>query len=395
MKVGKKSFLSHARQKILDFHKNKKKNNPWQPDLYFEEVRLMSQADPLQGPYVMPLVTLRTRPCQWSLRGGCVMCSYNLGAYPGLVTEEMLIAQTEAAIKRLDPNIYPALVFTSNGSFLDPWEVPDEIRPTLVKKLKEAGFKFLVFETRPEFVTSARLESVLDAFTPDVPQKSSVPISVSFGLESSNEYILSNCINKGETIDEYIQAIALLKKNRVPFDCYVLLGKLFLSAEEDIQDAVDTIKFAVDQGAGYVFVMVTNMMPASLLAFFEMHKRYKLPSLWRAVELLKRLPENYRRFVQVKGISHAPVQPLYFAKTCDSCCERVRSSLNLWNQTGDFQHILKIEKCDCLEDFYKNELGQENPEPLAKRIENAHQWLNAELDLDDISRLPSKMAIPS
>jgi radical SAM enzyme (TIGR01210 family) len=311
------------------------------------------------------------------------MCGYHLGAHHGLVTDEHLVSQTQDAIRRLNPTVYPLLVFTSNGSFLDPAEVSDNVRPVLLRMLRAAGFRFLVTETRPEFITPRRLDAMVDAFTPTSRTATGYhPISISLGLESSNDFVRQYCINKGTRLTDYLEAFDILRRHRIHYDCYVLLGKLFVTAKEDVEDCVETIKFAVDNGADCVFVMVTNMVSYSLTSYLYGRGRYVLPSLWRAVELLERLPDQYRRAVQVKGVSHAPTPPRNYARTCDSCTEYVKGCLNFWNQTGEFEHIRSITECTCRDEFRSKEWAYTPSEALEQRVLAEYGRLAAELHVD-------------
>ncbi len=357
--------------------------DPWHADIYYEEVRLHTPEDPRAGPYVMPLVTLRTNPCRWSASAGCVMCGYHLGANRAPVTDQHLVAQTEDVIRRVNPVVYPSLVFTSNGSFLDRAEVSDEVRPVMLRMLREAGFQFLTIETRPEYITSNRLYAMVKAFSPDTAQGFGPhPISVSFGLESSDDFVQQYCINKGRRREDYLAAFDLLRSRGFPFDCYVLLGKPFMTAQEDVKDAERTIRFAADHGSGYIFVMITNLVDYSLTSYLTERGRYTLPSLWRAVELLGRLPPEYRRLIQIKGISHAPVSPRNYARTCDLCTEHVKGAINFWNQTGEFEHIRAIYPCACRNGFRKGEWAVQAEASLCQRIVSEYQILAEELDID-------------
>ena len=373
-------FMNYVMQKVLRQQVPLTAPDPWTVDIYYEEVRLHHPDDPFAGPYIMPLVTLRTSPCRWASNAGCVMCGYHLGARRTTVEPEHLIAQTKDAIRRLDPKIYPSLVFTSNGSFLDHYEVPDDLRPRLLRMLRNAGFRFVVMETRPEFITRERLHALATAFSPKAEGRK--PLSISFGVESSNNFVQRYCINKGRRSDDYERAFEILHSEGYGIDCYVLLGKPFMTAEEDIIDAIKTIKCAISNGVEYIFVMITNMVDYSLTSYLEERGRYKLPSLWRAVDLLEMLDEHERKFVQIKGISHAPVEPKKYARTCEICTEHVKSALNFWNQTGDFEHIRNIHPCSCREKYQREELGERPRTSLPQRVHEAYRQLAAELDID-------------
>lgn len=376
-------LLNHVMQSVLRREVIISEQDLNRVDIYFEEVRLHSDGDPFIGPYVMPLVTLRTNPCRWSMSAGCVMCGYHLGAPRTEVTDENLEAQTQDAIARLDPQRYPSLVFTSNGSFLDPREVSDSVRLRLVAMLREAGFRFLVVESRPEFLKEGQLAAMAKAFSPDSwAEGKGLPISISFGLESANDFVQQYCINKGRRRADYIQAFDRLGQMGFSYDCYVMLGKPFMTAKEDVADAESTIRFAVDHGAEYVFVMVTNLVDYSLTGYLRDRGRYQLPSLWRAVELLERLPERYRRAVMIKGISHAPVPPKHYARTCERCTEHVKGCINFWNQTGDLEHLRSIHPCGCRTDFEQGEWARSVSEPLPERIAREYHIIGDELGID-------------
>ena len=155
-----------------------------------------------------------------------------------------------------------------------------------------------------------------------------------------------------------------------------------MTAREDVADAIDTIRFAVDHGADYIFVMVTNMVDYGLTSYLRERGRYQLPSLWRAIELLDRLPERYRRHVQVKGISHAPVSPRHYARTCDLCTEHVKGVINFWNQTGEMEHIRSIHPCGCRQQFKDGEWSERSTRSLAERVLQEYRSLAEELELD-------------
>jgi len=350
-------------------------------DIYFEEVGLRGAGDPVRGAYLMPLVTLRTVACRWARASGCVMCGYHLGALHRRPSDLELLVQTEDAIRRLDPRIYPAILFTSNGSFLDPVEIPDPLRPRLCRRLRDAGFRFLVTETRAEFVTPERVEAMADAFAPDAAPARR-PLSFSFGFESADDHIRAHAVNKGVTTAELERAWRVVLDAGCSIDAYVLLGKPFLTAQEDVADAICAIRHAVDRGVGYVFVMVANRTRFSLIDHLMGQGRYRLPSLWRAFELFNGLPREYWDHVQVKAFSHAPVEPETYAGTCPRCSDSVKSALNHWNQTGDSQHLFRVPDCDCRATFRRDEWSV-TADDLDSRLRREWCLLVQELNLPE------------
>ncbi|MBF0347105.1 MAG: hypothetical protein HQL81_05505 [Magnetococcales bacterium] len=321
------------------------------------------------------------------------MCGYHLGSSGAHSTrDEDLLEQTRWAIRQLDPALHHTLVFTSNGSFLDPSEVSDTVRPELMRMLYDAGFRFIVVETRPVFVTPARLEALIGVVPDGVRATEGHPFSISFGIESASDFILAACINKGVRIAELAGKAALIRDRNIPIDGYVLLGKPFLSAREDVDDALETIRWASELGTDYLFVMMTNRVAGSLTNHLFARSCQALPSLWRAVHLLEMLPAPLRRLVQIKGISHAPYPPMEYASTCPSCHDRVVQGLNFWNQTGDFEHIRALPVCICRKRFEAGEWAECPNRPLPHRIHEHYLRLAADLGLDP-DAVPSRTTL--
>ena len=157
------------------------------PEIYFEETRMSNNKTIV----LMPLVALKSNPCSWLKNcGGCTMCGYQLAASLNKKpTEKNIINQTKFAIKRCPSDSYPLITFNSAGSLLDSNEVSDKLRLKILKILKYAGYKEFNFECRPEFLLNEERVRELKKFF-DI-------VSVGIGLESSDDFIRKELINKG------------------------------------------------------------------------------------------------------------------------------------------------------------------------------------------------------
>lgn len=324
------------------------------PEIYFEETRMSDN----QSVTLMPLVALKSNPCSWLKNcGGCVMCGYQLAAsLSKRPTDENLVNQTKFAIKRCPAKIYPLLTFNSAGSLLDPNEVSDELRPKLLQMLKYEGYKEFNFECRPEYLLNEKRVKQLKEYF-DV-------VSVGIGLESSNDFIRKEVLNKGTQLSTYIKAAEVCKKCGVDYDAYIQMGKPFLTTEEDIEDAVKTANWAFEHGFGRVFLMLCNIQPTTLTHYLFKRGKFKPPMLWSAIEVIKRLPKKYRVNASVRQFTRAVPTPLIYPRNCDKCTAVVADKLMQWNMTGDFEHIKEMPGCDCLKEFEerlnkKREVGLE------------------------------------
>lgn len=339
------------------------------PEIYFEETRMSDN----RTVALMPLVALKSNPCSWLKNcGGCVMCGYQLAAsLSKKPTDENILNQTKFAIKRCPSKIYPLITFNSAGSLLDPSEISDELRPRLLQMLKDEGYKEFNFECRPEFlIVEERVKQLKEFF--DV-------VSVGIGLESSDDFVRKEVLNKGTQLSTYIKAAETCKRWGVDYDVYIQMGKPFLTTEEDIEDAVKTANFAFDNGFGRVFLMLCNIQPTTLTHFLWKKEKFMPPMLWSAVEVIKRLPEKFRANASVRQFTRAVPTPLIYARNCDNCTGEVGDKLMQWNMTGDFGHIEDMIKCDCLKEFEKR-LGEKRDVPLEQYVNCIKEEVYSELN---------------
>lgn len=312
----------------------------WDPDtaaIYYEEFMLD------ETPYILPMITLKTSPCSWLLAGGgCTMCGYHLaGSWNRPITGANLRHQILAALETLSPlERYPTIHIGSSGSLLDPAEVPDEICFELFSALQERGAKTVITESRPEHLVAAKLEAIQALF------KGCLMIGI--GLETSNDHWRSLSVNKGLSMDTYLKGVETLRRLGIPFSNHVLLGKPFLTASEDIEDVLTTIRFSLGIGSQFAILMVAHLQPHTLTHWLWTRRLYALPSLWSAIEILTRLAPDMRSRVVIKGIDKMIPEPLAFATTCHRCTKDICQLIESWNQTRDYMLIERaLVFCDC------------------------------------------------
>lgn len=321
--------------------KFKPKWNPNVCNVYFEENTWKKHG------YLMPLAVMKTRPCHWFLRGGgCTTCGYNLAAaLDHEVTKEQLLNQVEYLTEILPSSAFPFITLTSAGSFMDSREIDDETRLEILRMLDSRGYSHLNFESRPNDLTNKeRLQRLQEAFHGG--------ISVGMGLESSSDFVRRFCVNKGYTTRVFVEAIKSLKESGISYDAYVLCGKPFLSPKEDIEDSVESIKFAFEKGCYWVILMTTNLQPHTLTYFMQKHGLYSLPKLWTPLEIMRRLPSALRKRVILKGIDKAVPYPLEFASNCEDCTAGVVNAHRQWNLTLDYSFIEEVlDSCECKQEW--------------------------------------------
>ena len=136
---------------------------------------------------------LPTRGCSWALSnsGGCSICGY-LYDNPQHPDFEKIVKSIRGAFKgkiQKDEK-YSIKLFTS-GSFLDKKEIPIEFQVEILKEMAIYNqIEEIVIESRPEYIRSNTLEILSEVINIS-------KLEIAIGLESSNNEILKNSINKG------------------------------------------------------------------------------------------------------------------------------------------------------------------------------------------------------
>ena len=192
------------------------------------------------------IVYLRATGCQWMLddeNGGCAMCGHLAGTSRGRkITAEEYEKQFETIMNQIDFSDIPMICVYNAGSFFNDNEISPEARKSIYKIINNIPeIQHVIFESRPEHITEEKIQILTESI---VGRR----IEIGMGLESSDEYIRHMCLNKGFKLDEFKNAIKLLKSLNVNSLSYILLKPPFLGENIAINDSVNTIRWAFDQG---------------------------------------------------------------------------------------------------------------------------------------------------
>ena len=293
------------------------------------------------------LMVILTAPgCAYArTTGGCTNCGFprNFGTGKPVSTEDYH-AQVEAALARIPAHVEaPVEVDLYNsGSYFNPDEVPDLAQPAMVA-LAAARIEVasLLVESRPEYVTAARLEQALSACR-------GKPLEVGIGLESAKPDILSRRIHKGYTWEHFTAAARLIASAGVGLLAYVLLKPINTGEREAIEDSVETARRIFTLGQELkcptrVALEPCFVAPETPLYHAFEQGRYRPPWLWSLVEALSRMAPLGRVVV---GLSDEGMNPLQAPHNCEHCTGRFRQALAVFNQTRDLGGLRALS-CDC------------------------------------------------
>ena len=258
------------------------------------------------------------------------MCGYNIDSNNG-ISQQNITKQFDSAMDQLD-GISFLKIYTS-GSFLDESEITSDTSDHMLKRCADANLK-LLFESRPEYVTSERLDRMLVIHD---------DLEIALGLESSNDNVLRYSINKGFAVEDYEKATAVLNAKGIDVRTYVLLKPPFLTESEAIDDAKATIAFAA-KSSNTISLNPVNVQRGTLVERLWRNWAYRPPWLWSVLKVLHESDSKGKRLIcdSTGGGKERG------AHNCGKCDEVILDSIRAYSMTQDRSRLGSPE-CNCRE----------------------------------------------
>ncbi|APB72241.2 TIGR01210 family radical SAM protein [Paenibacillus polymyxa] len=316
--------------------------------------------------YQRAVMYLMSNGCEWALKNGngCTMCGHlaKQTRKDGPLSAHYYLEQFSEEFKRIDFNKYPLLNLYNNGSILNDNEVPAEALWEIIRMVGEKPeIKMLVIETRPEFVTKENMAEIKRL----LPDKH---VEVAMGLEMIDDFLRYVCINKGFSLKQFDKAARLVTQE-LNLRSYVLLKPPFITEQEAIEHAVQTIEHAFELGTTTVSLESCTVQDYTLVQYLSDQGAYKPAWLWSIVEVVKRTAHLGKIIVGLFQFYPSPVGVPY---NCPHCSDRVMEALKEYNHTLD-PSVLEHLDCSCKAEWEK-ELNHVHP-PFEERL----SILNSEL----------------
>jgi len=296
-------------------------------------------------------IILRTRGCSWALseNGGCSMCGYYLDANNEGVKDSNIISQFDYALNnkineiKQDSNNFVIKLFNS-GSFLDDNEISKEVRNYVYEKIsKVEKFKEIIIESRVEYITSEKLEEIKGFF-------GKKHCEIGIGLETVNNYIRNNYINKGISFKSFKDALKRCKDHDVGVKVYLLFKPLFLNEQAAIDDCSNSIDVLNGLGVNSISINPMNIQKGTLAEYLWFQNRYRPPWFYSLFKCIKKSVNkgdlnNTRILCDPSGAGTKRGIHNCLRRKCEYSAKKILTNFVLT------QNIIELEKqeyeCDC------------------------------------------------
>ncbi len=249
------------------------------------------------------------------------------------VSDEELLQQFESALKKYKGEKF-VKIFTS-GSFLDDKEIKPAVREKILKKLYETTEKVSV-ESRPEYITNQSIEKIKKIVGLKV-------FEIGIGLETADDDIRKNNINKGFTFNDYKKATDIMKKHNIKIKTYVLVKPPFLSEKQAIKDTICTIE-KIKNITDIVSLNPVNIQSNTLVNYLWKHEQYRPPWLFSVVQILvegKKILGDKR--IKCDIVGGGSIRGAHNCGECDRNYLQAISDFSLKQDTSVFNNL----KCNC------------------------------------------------
>jgi hypothetical protein len=286
-------------------------------------------------PSVAQVVIMNSLGCIYEKSAGCSMCGYYTETLAKRPPAADYVAQIARAMTRAPEGAETLKIYTS-GNFLDEREIQQEAQLAIVK-MAAGRYKRMLVESRPEFVTEERVRPLLGH---------GMELEIAFGLESANDRVLEETINKGNTAQENRQGALRARGFGARVKSYLLLKPPFLTEGESIEDAVRAAAFAAPF-SDTISVNPMNIHKGTLVERLFYDGAYRPPWLWSVVEVMRwGIPKMEGRARLMSAPTGATTSR--GASNCGRCDAAVLKAIAAASLDQDLAHFEGLD-CACKE----------------------------------------------
>lgn len=354
-----------------------RENDDWRYAVREQQVTMDPRPSAMR---VLTFVYFRSFGCRFDRAGECNMCNY---AAAERVDTEGIVSSVREAVGLRDH--YDALGISPFGNMFDTSEVPAEAQRAIFEMVAGTDADIFSCESRPETLTGPLIARATEL-------TGGKRLFINLGLEAAHPWVQAHCVGKSLDAASYRAAVSALRAQGGFPVTNVLLGPPFLTEEEAIESAADTIRWALSQGSHLCVLFPSNVKGWTLQEWLWERGMYRVPSLWSLIEVLRRIGPDLTRSVALSWYSATPDDPHRRGQvsdplreaptTCPRCRDQVVDGLTAFNAGAGRDVIEDLIRLGCsCRDEWAARLARQTAEadPLVNRVLAAYDQIATSL----------------
>ena len=280
--------------------------------------------------------------CSWVRKkhGGCTFCGYHLAIDKAtgarLFSKDELLGLCELGRPAWGSELPENLTIFMGGNFVNDKEIPHDAQIAICDMVRnDPALTSLLIETRVEHLKEDRICELVQALG------AGKTLRIGIGLESQDDAIRQNIINKGLSKNAYERAIRLLHKHHVEALTYVFIKPMTLSEQEAIDEAIATALYAHQAGSDQIAFEAALIQKDTPMGNAYESGEFKPPWMWSIVEVLRKT--HHLGNTQVGKFKDEP-PPVAGPKNCSQCTDFFHELFARYRVT---RNIAVFENADC------------------------------------------------
>lgn len=327
-------------------------------------------------------LTFQTRGCQYSALGSCTMCNYGQGS---AVDAQIILHELDKICQSKVFLESSMILLGASGSFLDEKEIPSELQNVIMKRISQSHMQEVFIETHYMSITDDKLQIIHKIFADKI-------VHIEMGLETATEEFQTTILNKPILLPQLKETIRHIHAHNMVVDLNILFGMPFLTVNQQIEDTLKTIHWALENGADNIIVFPINIHPYTIFEWWYSHEYIALPSLWGLFMLLQNLTDRELSCICLawygnRYISYSDKEKTIIPQACPLCQKQLisffddfASNYNLAyrkKRLSEFTH--RTFTCKCRQKLSAKSAAEGHTDFMPK-MKSAHRalerWIN-------------------
>ena len=312
-----------------------------------------------------------SRGCSHDLKGGCTMCNYGYGQ-EHIVNSDAVLYEIRQKVKTLPEQLHEVVV-SPIGSLLDEEEVPQQMLIDVLDSFSKIRCSEFTCETRADSVSFDKLRLLREKINTD-------RITLELGVESTNDWLLRNCINKNAQFQTVQNAIKIAHSMGIQICANIGIGFPFVNEAVSVSSAISSIRDLLKLDVSCITLFAYSIRPGTLFEQLWKLGVYKCIPLWAIVEVLSNFTDEELKRIQIswyRNYYQDQSKILQMPYLCDNCKEEVLALFDEYRNNPcqkTLQPLLSYQ-CTCKDKWYAR-----------------YRMQSSEIDFSSIQKIYTKVA---